>query len=55
MKGIQYESFPKLVDHCAAHIMKELIKGNFRNGVYDALVLMGQWQQARIDKQQKEN
>lgn len=50
MNGIKHLSFPQLVDRCAASILQELIRGHFRTGVYDALVLMGQWQQARETK-----
>jgi hypothetical protein len=45
MSELKYLTFPQLVDKCAGNIMIALIKGNFRSGVYDALFLMGQWQQ----------
>jgi hypothetical protein len=54
MNGVRHFSFPQLVDKCAGDILKALIKGDFRNGVYDALVLMGQWQQDRTEKRESE-
>jgi hypothetical protein len=43
-------SFDELVDWAAGHMLKELIAGNFRGGVWFALNVTSQWRIAQEAK-----
>ena len=46
-KEIKDMKYDELVDYCASHVMQMLIKGKFRDGIWEALSMAIDWQRAR--------
>lgn len=46
-------TFEELVNYCAGEILKELIAGRFKTGVFCALDLCARWNQEQESKKEK--